>query len=108
MAVVATQQIVLPGVAATYSAASGGGDRFTPGDHVFLHIKNGGGSGITATVVTPNTVSGLAIADQTNSIAAGGDEFMGPFPAAVFASADGKADITWSATTSVTFAVLTT
>lgn len=106
MATVATQQISLAGLAATYSAASAGGDEFTPGDGVFLHVKNGSGGAVTVTVVTPGTVVGQAIADVANSVAAGGEEFLGPFPAQHFAGADGKADITWSATTSVTFAVL--
>lgn len=106
MATVATQQIVSGGLAPSYSAASGGGDEFTPGDSVFLHVKNGSGSGVTVTVVTPGTVVGQAIGDVTNTVAAGGDEFMGPFPAQHFAAADGKADVTWSATTSITFAVL--
>jgi len=106
MATLTSQQIVAGGLAPTYAAAAGGGDRFTPGDNVILHVKNGGGSGITVTVVTPGTVVGQAIGDVTNSIGAGGDEFMGPFPAQHFAAADGLADITYSGVTSVTVAVL--
>lgn len=107
MANLATQVITLEGVGPTYAAAAGGGDTFTPGDDVFLHVKNGGGAPITVTVVTPNTVGTLAIADVTVSVPAAGERMIGPMPRQTFSrSADGLGDITYSAVTSVTVAVL--
>lgn len=108
MADLATQEITLAGLGAAYSAAAGGGDTFTPGEDVVLHVKNGGVAPITVTVVTPNTsVGGLAIADSVTSVPNAGDRFIGPFPAQHFArSSDGKVDITYSGVTSVTLAVL--
>ena len=105
MATVATQNMPYDGAALTYSAASGGGDRFTPGDRTFLHIKNGGGGSITGTIVTPNAVEGSAIADQAVVVAAAADRMV-PVGASKYQSSDGLADITWSGTTSVTFAVV--
>lgn len=108
MANLATQDITLAGLGPTYAAASAGGDTFTPDEGVIVHVKNGGASPITVTIVTPNaTASGLAIADAGGSVPAGGERFFGDFKAVDFARAsDGKADVTWSAVTSVTLAVL--
>jgi hypothetical protein len=104
----ATQVITLAGIVPTYSAASGGGDTFTPGDDVIVHVKNGGGSPVTVTVVTPNTAAGgLAISDDVVTVAAGSERVMGPFPKQNFSrSSDGLGDITYSGVTSVTVAVL--
>lgn len=108
MADQATQDITLGGLGAAYAAASAGGDTFTPGEGVILHVKNGGASPTTVTIVTPNVAAGgLAIADAGGSVPAGGERFFGPFPPRDFARpADGKAEVTWSGVTSVTFAVL--
>lgn len=106
MANVQAQSVTLGGLTATYNAASAGGDTFPVGDHVVLHIKNGGASAVTATITTPGNVSGLAIADQAVNVPAGGEVFSGPIRRDLFAGAGGVASVSWSATTSVTFAVL--
>jgi hypothetical protein len=107
MAVLSTQPISRAGLAATYAAASAGGDKFTPGDHVVLHVKNGSAGSVTVTVVTPGLVDGLAIADVSKAIAAGAEAFIGPLPADLFRdSDDGYGDVTYSASASVTVAVL--
>jgi hypothetical protein len=105
MAVVATQSMTIDGSALTYSAASGGGDRFTPNTRTFMHIKNGSGSSITATLVTPGNVDGLAIPDRAVVVPAGADRLV-PLPASTYASADGLGDVTWSLATSVTVAII--
>lgn len=108
MATVATQTITQAGLAPAYSPASAGGDSFTPSPSTFLHLKNASAAAVTATFVTPSTFSGLAIADLTVSVPAGADRLIGPMTAEMFRAADdGLADVTWSATASVTFAVLT-
>ena len=110
MAVIATQQVTRAGIAPTYSAAAAGGDKFTPTKDTVLHVKNGGGAAVTATVVTPKEAFvGAAIADIAVSVPAAGERLIGPFPASDFrAATDGLADITWSAVTSVTVAALET
>lgn len=107
MAALATQSIVLTGLAPTYAAAAGGGDTFTPDDRTFIQVKNGSGGAITVTVATPGTIIGLGIADVSVSVpATTGDRMIGPFPAQHFADpADGLADITYSGVTSLTIGV---
>ncbi len=107
MATVPAQVVQLAGIAPTYQPASAGGDKFTPTGRTFLHVKNASAAAVTVTVVTPGSVAGLAIADLTVSVPAGGDRMVGPFPPEHFAGQAGLADVTWSATASVTFAVLT-
>lgn len=106
MATVATQALTTAGAAATYAAASAGGDRFTPGTRVFMHVKNGSASSINVTVTTPGTFDGLAIADRIIAVPASGER-MFQLPADQYASpADGLGDVAWSASATVTFAVL--
>jgi hypothetical protein len=105
MATVATQKITTTGAALTYSAASGGGDKFTPGPYTYMHAINGGGSPITATLTTPGTVDGLAVADRTVAIPAG-ESRMVKLPTELYKGAQGLGDVSWSGTTSVTFAVV--
>lgn len=104
MATLATQGVTRAGVAPTYAAAAGGGDRFTPGAATWLHVKNGSGGAITVTVATPRTDAyGNAIADNTISVPAAGERVIGPFPTEAYGStSDGLADITYSEVTSLT------
>lgn len=105
MATRATEVVDVAGTTATYHAASGGGDKVTPADGTVLHVKNGGGSSINVTLVTPGTEQGLAIADRVVAVGNGAEKFIALDP--IYRNpADGLADITWSATTSVTFAVV--
>ena len=108
MALLTTQVVSLSGLTRTFSAASGGGDTFVPGDGVCLQVKNAGGSPVTVTVVTPNTVGGLAIADSVSTVpATTGDVLIGPFSRENFARpSDGLGEITYSGVTSVTVAVV--
>jgi hypothetical protein len=107
MATVATKQIVRAGAVPAYVAASAGGDKVTPGPSTFLHVKNGSAGEITCTVVTPGSVDGLAVADLAVAVPAAGEAMVGPISAGLFRDpADGLAAITWSASASVTFAVL--
>jgi hypothetical protein len=107
MATRATESVDTDGLAATYHAASAGGDKVAPSESCFLHVKNGGGSPVTVTLVTPGTVDSLAITDRTVSVPATTGERFIKVPASIYRDpADGLASITWSGTTSVTFAVL--
>ena len=108
MALLATQAVDLDGLRATYAAATRAGDTFTPGDGTFLHIKNGSGGSITATIVTPGEAfPGAAIADITCVVSAGEERFAGPFPTVDFRDpSTGLATVTYSDGTSVTVAVL--
>ena len=103
MALLATQSIAITGVVPAYSAASGGGDTFVPSDRTYLHVKNGGGSPITVTVVTPGEAApGVAVADPSMSVSNGSEKIMGPFYSSVYQDSTGTASISYSAVTSVT------
>lgn len=106
MATFSPQVMAATGTAATYSAVSSSD---TLGDisngRSFLHVKNGGGSSDTVTIVTPGTVSGLAIADLTVPVANGTEKFIGPLDPALFGPTG--ATVTHSFTTSVTAALVT-
>ncbi|MCT2276316.1 MULTISPECIES: hypothetical protein [Micromonospora] len=85
------------------NAASAGGDKFTAGRDVWLHLKNTSGAAITATVVTPGTVAGLAIADLDITVPAGGYAVRGPWPADVFGDAAGLVSLTYSTHVGLSF-----
>lgn len=83
-------------------SAAGGGDVFPNDGKTVLVIKNGGGAGITLTVVTPVTIDGLAVTDLTATIGAGETRAIGPFPPAWYNDGSGNVSLTYSAVTSVT------
>lgn len=106
MATVATQALSSAGAAVNYAAASASGDRFTPGSRVFMHVKNGSASSINVTITTPAAYDGLALADRVVAVPATSDRFI-PLSAELYASpTDGLGDVAWSASATVTFAVL--
>lgn len=93
-------------------AANGGGDAFLNNGHALLMIKNDDASAKTVTVtaqVTTDTDARLGKLTKANrqiSVPAGEIRLMGPFPPAAFNDAAGKIQVTYSAVTSVTVAVL--
>jgi hypothetical protein len=87
-------------------AAAGGGDVFPNTGAEVLIIKNGGGSPITLTVVTPVTVDGLAVADLTASVGAGATSLIGPFPIGTYSDGSSNVSLTYSAVTSVVVSVV--
>ena len=107
MATLTTQNIDTDGLVPTYAAASGGGDKMLPGEHDFLHVKNGGGSSITVTLVTPSTVdSTLAVGDRAITVTNGTDQMI-RVPSDLYRDpADGLASITYSGVTTVTVAAI--
>lgn len=109
MALLTKQDVVRAGLAPTYAAVGAAGDEFVPTDNTFLHVKNGNAAATNVTVVTPKTVGGQAIADLVVSVPAAGERFIGPFPPSQYANpaaGDGKADVTYSVTATVTVACL--
>jgi len=94
--------------APTLVAATSGGDSFSPGDHNVFYVKNGSGASINVTIDVTATVYGLAAPDITVAIPAGDEAFLGPYPAGEVAQGStGLCDVTYSAVTTVTVAVLT-
>ena len=112
MAELTVQQITETGGAATYETATAEGDTADNNGNMFLHIKNGGGESITATItaLTTSVDSGvygdLTKANATIAVAAGTEAFIGGFAPAAFNDGNGEIAITYSGVTSVTIAAL--
>lgn len=106
MAALTTQVIALTGITPSYAAVAAS-DTFTPGDRVFLHVKNGGGSPDSCVVsVQGGDPPGLTISDNTVSVTNGQERMIGPFPSQFFANGTtGVATVTHGFTTSVTVGV---
>lgn len=90
-------------------AATAGGDTFINTGSEVLIIKNGDSSGMTLTVVTPVTVDGQAVPDETMAVAAGETRMVGPFPPGWFndtLASGGVVSLTYSSVTSLTVKVV--
>jgi hypothetical protein len=104
MTVLAVQEIPIDGVSPSFAAASSGGDKAPVGPRRLLLVRNGSGSSMNVTATTPGTTRSLAIEDPVITIAAGG---AGVLPLdTVYRGTDGNADIAYSASATVTVAVL--
>lgn len=102
MALLTVASTARTGVAVALAAAAAGGDEFVNDGRTWLHVKNGGASPRTVTIVTPQTVLNLAVADQVVSIPATDERLIGPFPAQTYNGTNGRASITYDAVTSLT------
>jgi hypothetical protein len=86
--------------------ASSGGDSCPTGGGVLLLVKNADSASHTVTLVTPQTVSGLAVADQTVSVPAGAETAIPLIDKLYRDPETGLASVTYDAVTSVTVAVV--
>ena len=85
---IAAQQLVRNGLTPSYTAAGASPllnvvdtFHFVNTGVEFLHFKKSGAGACTVTIVTPETVDGLAVADRTITVpATTGDVMVGPFP----------------------------
>lgn len=99
------QTVPSSGLAPTYHAADALGDRVPPGS--LLHVENASGASINVTLETPATVdTDLAIADRVVAVPAGTGKFVRVPTTAAYRDPDEMVAVDWSATASVTFAVL--
>ena len=112
-ALLAKQVIQEDGIAATMSAATGGGDTFAnPDGKKFFFCKNGGGGSINVTFTAADTNANsqergrITRADRVVAVAAGVEKLIGPFAPKVFNDAAGIVAVTYSGVTTVTVAVL--
>lgn len=105
MALLVPQKIVAPSLTAVYSAVSAS-DTVAPGGLLFLHVKNASGASINVTAVTPgNLATGAAYPDTVVAVPAAAERLI-PLPDLYADPVTGLATITYSATASVTAAVL--
>ena len=105
MAALTTQTIAVTGTTPNYVAAGASGDTIEASDGVFLHVKNAGAGSVSVTVAVPGTEYGQARPDVVVPVAAGAEGFIF-IPAALADSSDERVHVTYSATASVTVAVL--
>ncbi|MFI2612053.1 hypothetical protein [Kitasatospora sp. NPDC018619] len=106
MAVLTVQAIKAGGISPTYASATSGGDKVPlTAANTFLHVKNGSASSVTVTITTQNNnYKGLTVPDRTVTVAASGEQMIGPLDPALFADINQQASIGYSASASVTVA----
>lgn len=108
MAILTVQEVDRAGDGLTpvQGAAAVGGDSWVNTGREWVEVENGGGAPMTITFVTPQTISGLGIADLVVTIPAAGKRKVGPFPVGAFVDpANGRTAITYTAVTTVTVGV---
>lgn len=105
MATIALSRIGLDGTGADptgdYTAASASGDKFLPGDRVFVGVLNLSGGSITVTIDSPTSCSQGSTHDVAVAIGSLSGRLIGPFPAQRFAGTDGLVAMTYSSHTSL-------
>lgn len=106
MTVLTVQDVTAAGIIPSYAAASTGGDTFANNGRVMLHVKNGGASSITVTIVSAKTCNFGFQHDLTVTIDAGSEKMIGPFAPERFNNDSGLVAVNYSAVTSVTVAAL--
>jgi hypothetical protein len=106
MALLNVQRTGLTGLATTFTAASAGGDSFVNSGRAYLHVKNGDTTDKTITVNSQTPCNYGFDHDAVVTVPAAGERIIGPFPKNRFDDANGQVQITYSAVTSVTVAVV--
>lgn len=106
MAALTVQDVTAAGITPVYVAASATGDSFPNNGRVMLHVKNGGASPITVTIVSAKTCNFGFQHDITVTVNASSEKMIGPFPPERFNNDQGMVQVNYSAVTSVTVAAL--
>ncbi len=106
MALIPTQSVVLAGTAPTFSAAAAG-DTANVGLHLTLIVKNASGASINVTLTYPGTLpTGDSFPSKVIAVAAGAERWIPLLPQYADPTT-GVASVAYSATASVTRAVVT-
>jgi hypothetical protein len=104
MALLTAQAPNITGTAMTYSAVNAS-DTITPGNNLYLHVKTAG-TGTTVTVVVPGSLYGQARPDVAVTLGTNTDRIIGPLVGDLADPTTGLITVQYSATTSVTAALL--
>tara|TARA_R100001594_G_scaffold75300_1_gene110077 strand:- start:122 stop:490 length:369 start_codon:yes stop_codon:yes gene_type:complete len=103
MATLSVQPVIEAGVTPTYASAASGGDVAPNDGTMFIHVKNEHGSATRTITFTPSTTSvtddnygAVTKAAVALTVAAGGDEFIGPFKTTLWNNGSGQVAITYS------------
>lgn len=105
MALLTTQQITAAGIAPAYTAVSSS-DTVPADSSLFLHVKNGSGASINVTLVDSGVTPGGSSASSVARAVPAGQERVIAIPQSFASPATGLVTVNYSATTSVTAAVL--
>jgi len=101
MATLSTSQVVQTGGDATangsYAAAAAAGDKFAPGDNVFLNVLNMSDASITVTIGSPRPCDQGSTHPLVVVVPTIKGRFIGPLSANRFAGSDGLVAVTYSA-----------
>ena len=106
---VAVQQAAKEGITPTNNGSLSTSDTYQVNNDgkTFLHVKKSGATDCTVTIATPNTIDGLAVADQTVTVVAStGDKMIGPFRPDLFNDANHDINVTFSNITGLTVAAV--
>lgn len=107
MALLTPVQAQITGAVSTLAAADVAGETFRPDDRAILQVTNGSGASITVTVIVPgNTRYSQAEPDIAVVVAAGTSRAIGPFPNDLGDPTTGLVNVTYSAVTTVTRALV--
>jgi hypothetical protein len=106
VALLSPQAVTRAGLNPSFVAADAAGDTFLPGTGVMLRVKNASAAAVTVTVNSVRPCDQGFDHDVAVSVPAGGDVTIGLFPSERFAGAGGVVSVTYSATASVSVAVI--
>lgn len=109
MAIIAAQLPTTGGVALTFAAATAGvgGDEYVNTGKQMLVVNNASGAPITVTFKAKKACNLGTLHDVVGSVAAGAIEYFSPVDGTFYNDPDtGRVQVTYSAVTSVTVAVL--
>jgi hypothetical protein len=101
-AITVTQSLGYDDTALAFQSVWVGGDTLVNNGRTFLVFRNSSGSSCTATLDTPATINGLAIANPTVTVTNANDMVLGPFDPTIFNTAAGQVAITYSGSTNTT------
>ena len=100
------QSMTSAGVEVTFTAANEDGNYFTNDGRTFIWIKNGDGDNHNIIIDSPTNCNYGFAHDVTVIVTAGEDRLIGVFDTARFNDSNSRVNITYSAVTSVTIAVI--
>jgi len=100
------QTMTSAGLEATFTAANADGNFFENNGRTFIWIKNGDVSDHSIVIDSPGACDQGFYHDVTVVVAAGEERLIGPFTTARFNDTNGNVNVTYSAVTSVTIAVV--
>ena len=98
--------VAVPGGIANVAQAMATADNYIVRNNgrVLLHFEKTGAGAAVVTIITPKTVGGLAVAEQTVAVpATTGDVWAGPFNPDIYNDANGDMDLSTDNDVGMTF-----